>query len=118
MSEWKPVGVATLLSDGQVTEVEIEGTRLLLARVDGKHYATQALCPHLKAKLARGTLEGYIIKCPAHGSRFDIRDGSNIAWVERLPKLAQKAVTVVAKPRNLQTYPVRVQDGQVWVQVG
>jgi nitrite reductase/ring-hydroxylating ferredoxin subunit len=117
MAEWTPIGPETVLSDGQVTEVQVEEMRLLVARVEGKYYAAQALCPHLRAHLARGTLEGFIITCPAHGSQFDVRDGSNIAWVAGLPKLAQKAVQLVAKPKDLQTYPTRIQDGQVWVQV-
>jgi nitrite reductase/ring-hydroxylating ferredoxin subunit len=106
-----------MLSNGQITEARAGGVRLLVARVDGKYYAAQALCPHLKGNLTRGTLDGSIVTCPAHGSKFDIRDGLNISWVAGLPKLAQKAVGVVAKPKNLQTYPTRVQDGQVWIQV-
>jgi len=106
-----------MLSDGQITEARGEGIRLLVARVEGKYYTAQALCPHMKGNLARGKLDGFIITCPLHGSQFDIRDGSNIAWVAALPRLAQKAVGVVAKPKDLKNYPARVQDGQVWVQV-
>ena len=117
MAEWRPIGPETMLSDGQITEVRADEIRLLVTHAEGKYYAAQALCPHMKGNLARGKLEGFIITCPLHGSRFDIRDGSNVAWVAGLPTLAQRAVRVVAKPKDLQTYPTRVQDGQVWIQV-
>lgn len=115
MTEWKSVGPESLLSDGQVAEVAIVGVRLMIARAGGNYYAAQALCPHLRANLTRGHLEGFMITCPAHGSKFDIRDGKCAAWVAGLPRLAQKAAQVVAKPKDLRTYPVRVQDGQIWV---
>ena len=118
MEEWKSIGPETMLSHGQISEVQVDGMRLLAARVNGEYYATQALCPHMKGNLARGTLEGFIITCPSHGSKFDIRDGANVAWVAGLPNLAQKAIRVVSKPKPLQTYPTRVQDGQVWIRVG
>lgn len=117
MPTWKPVGPENMLADGAMAEIQVEGTPLLLARIDGAYYAVQALCPHLKAHLARGTLSRFELTCPAHGSRFDLRDGQNTAWVADLPGLAQKAARVFAKPKDLQTYLTRVQDGQVWVAI-
>lgn len=115
MATWHPLGPADMLSDGEMKEVKVGDLPVLLARVDGAYYAVQGLCLHLKAHLARGTLSQFEVTCPAHGSRFDIRDGHNIAWVADLPGIAQKAARVFAKPKGLQTYPTRVQDGQVWV---
>lgn len=118
MPNWKAIGPEDMLADGTMKEVQVGSTGILLARVGNAYYATQALCPHLKAHLARGTLAQFAVTCPAHGSRFDLRDGSNIAWVADLPGIAQKAARVFAKPKGLQTYPTRIQDGQVWVAIG
>lgn len=117
MADWRAIGPEGMLSDGAMKEVQIGGTAVLLARVGGAYYAVQGLCPHMRAHLARGTLAQFEITCPAHGSRFDVRDGGNTAWVADLPGIAQKAARVFAKPKGLQTYPTRIQDGQVWVAI-
>jgi len=117
MAEWKPVGPEAMLANGQMAELEIGGERVLLARAEGSYYAAQALCPHLKGRLSRGTLTGTVVTCPSHGSQFDMRDGHCVAWVAGLPGLARKAAQVIKKPQELRTYPARLQDGQVWVEV-
>jgi len=118
MADWKPIGPEDMLSDGTMKEVQVGGTAILLARVEGTYYAAQGLCPHMKAHLARGTLARFEVTCPAHGSRFDIRGGSNTAWISALPGIVQKVARIFAKPKGLQTYPTRIQDGQVWVAIG
>jgi len=115
MAEWKPVGPETLLADGQMAEVQVGEERVLLARVDGKYYAAQALCPHLNGRLSRGTLNGTVVTCPVHGSQFDLQDGHCVAWVAGLTGLVRKAAQAVKKPRGLQIHATRLTDGQVWV---
>ena len=44
-------------------------------RTDGQLYAHSAVCPHLGAVVAFNPAE-CSFDCPAHGSRFDARDGS------------------------------------------
>ncbi len=117
MANWQSLGPADLLSDGEMKEVKAGDAVILLARVDGTYYAAQGLCPHMRAHLARGTLSRFEVTCPAHGSRFDIRDGSAVAWVASLPGIAQKAARLFAKPEGLRTYPTRIQDGQVWIAI-
>lgn len=117
MAEWHTVGPLDMLADGQMQRVDVDGKVVLLARVQGTIYATQARCPHLRALLTRGTLEGAVVTCPAHGSRFDVTTGACIAWVEGLPGLARKAAQAVSKPEDLATYPTREQDGQIWVKL-
>ncbi len=116
MAEWRAVGQENMLEDGQMTEATVQGRLLLVARIEGSYYATDALCPHLQGHLARGRLEGSIVICPRHGSQFDLRDGRNVAWIPGIPGLARTIASSVKKPRGLQTYPTRLDDGQVWVQ--
>ena len=117
MTDWMPVGSTDMLTDGQMREINVDGQSVLLARVEGAYYATQALCPHLAGHLARGELEGYIVMCPRHHSQFDVRDGHNIEWIPKVPRLARTLAQVVKKPTDLQTFPVRIEDGQVWVRL-
>jgi nitrite reductase/ring-hydroxylating ferredoxin subunit len=117
MSEWKTVGVDSLLVDGVMTEVRVGEQRILLARVQGTYYAVQALCTHMGAVLTSGKLVEFVLRCPRHGSQFDLRDGHVVAWVSKLPNLARKLAETVKRPQSLHTFPTRVQDGQVWVQI-
>ena len=51
------------------------GVNVLLARVDGAVYAISGKCLHMACPLFTGKLEGYIITCPCHDWRFDVRTG-------------------------------------------
>ena len=117
MTDWMAVGSADMLEDGEMRELNIDGQTLLLARTEGTYYATQGLCPHLAAHLARGKLEGYVVTCPRHDSQFDVRDGHNLQWIPKVPRLARTLAQAVKKPTDLRTFPIRVEDGQVWAKI-
>jgi 3-phenylpropionate/trans-cinnamate dioxygenase ferredoxin subunit len=70
---------------------------------DDEYYATDGLCTHEKVHLADGLVMGNIIECPKHNGRFDYRTGD-----------AKGAPVCV----NLRTYPVRVEDGAVLIDIG
>lgn len=46
--------------------------------IGGSVYAAQDVCPHAGAVLSDGELDGAIITCPLHGSRFDVRSGERV----------------------------------------
>jgi len=48
---------------------------VVLSMVNGKVYAIDAVCSHEGGPLEEGTLEGYEVECPWHGSKFDVRTG-------------------------------------------
>jgi len=77
MSE-KFVKLASLshLAIGQLLRVEHSGKALCLAYVDGRVYAVDDMCSHEEASLAKGSLHGDCVKCPLHGSRFDLKTGA------------------------------------------
>lgn len=37
-------------------------------------YAIDAACSHEGGPLEEGTLQGYEVECPWHGSKFDVKD--------------------------------------------
>ena len=59
--------------------VETGGKEVCIANVSGKFYAIGDRCPHMNASLSMGILEGTIITCPLHFSRFDVTTGKKIA---------------------------------------
>jgi len=118
MAEWKAVGAEMLLDDGAMTEVRIDGARILLARVHGSYYAVQAFCSHMGGNLMRGGLDGFVVSCPRNVSKFDIRDGHVVTWLSRMPGIVRRVAQGIQPPKGLRTYPIRVQDGRVWVEIG
>ena len=63
------------LQDGQMKAVEVGGKKVLLARVQGRFYATGARCPHWGGSLPDGILHGKRVVCPLHGGTFDVCSG-------------------------------------------
>ncbi|MFY9794234.1 MAG: non-heme iron oxygenase ferredoxin subunit [Candidatus Nitrosopolaris sp.] len=83
--------------------VEVAGENICLINVEGKYYAIGNVCTHEGGPLAEGTLEGYEVECPWHGSKFDIRTGK----VTRPP---------ANEPES--TYEVKVEGNDVLVRKG
>jgi nitrite reductase/ring-hydroxylating ferredoxin subunit len=117
MAEWKSVGVDDMLVDGNMTEVQINDERVLLARVQGSHYAVQGACAYLGGTLAKGKLNGFVVQCPRHGSQFDVRDGHVVAWITGITGVAHRLAETVKRPQALRSYRTQVHDGQVWVEI-
>jgi apoptosis-inducing factor 3 len=63
------------LRDGEMKEVSVGETRILLARVDDKFHAVSATCPHYGGPLAEGVLCRTRVVCPWHHAAFNIVDG-------------------------------------------
>jgi 3-phenylpropionate/trans-cinnamate dioxygenase ferredoxin subunit len=70
---------------------------------DDKFFATDGLCTHQRVHLADGFVMGQLIECPKHNGRFDYTTGQ-----------AKGAPVCV----NLKTYPVKVEDGEIFIQPG
>jgi nitrite reductase/ring-hydroxylating ferredoxin subunit len=64
------------LAEGTMRRVDVDGSRILLAKRDGQVYAIAEVCSHLGGPLAEGKFEDCTVQCPWHGSRFSIEDGS------------------------------------------
>jgi Ferredoxin subunits of nitrite reductase and ring-hydroxylating dioxygenases len=97
---WIRVAALEEIPVGSAKVFTVEGRRIALTRVGDQVFAFGDVCTHDDGPLAEGKLEGYVIQCPRHGARFDIRTGR----VLRLP-------AVVPIP----VYEVRVDAEGVWV---
>ncbi|HEY6883766.1 MAG TPA: non-heme iron oxygenase ferredoxin subunit, partial [Nitrososphaeraceae archaeon] len=63
------------IQSSQMKAVEVAGEKICVANIGGKYYAIGNVCTHVGGPLAEGTLEGYEVECPWHGSKFDVRTG-------------------------------------------
>lgn len=66
------------LADGELKEVRVGDTDVLLARADGQFYALHPKCSHYQAPLAKGILNGHRLVCPWHNACFDVRNGHRL----------------------------------------
>ena len=64
------------LADETVVGASVGDTLVALARVDGAWYAVEAWCTHAECPLTNGWVEGSAIRCPCHGSLFDLASGA------------------------------------------
>ncbi len=69
------VAEETTIEEGKMQRVQANGTPVLLVRLKGTIYAIAATCTHAGGPLDEGSLDGDIVSCPWHGSRFCVRNG-------------------------------------------
>jgi len=98
--EFIEAGKAGELAPGTMRRVDVRGRRILLVNVAGRVCAVDDACTHEDASLSTGVLKGDLVKCPLHGSRFNVCTG--------------KALEEPAE-ENLRTYPVRLEGGRILV---
>lgn len=73
---WTPVLPATSLPDGRLTGALAGPLELLLLRRGDAVLALHDRCSHRGCLLSSGRLDGDVVECPCHGSRFRLDDGS------------------------------------------
>lgn len=110
------IAAASDLADGALKGVTADDLELLLARVGDEFYAADDRCPHMGARLSDGVLEGTVVVCPRHGSRFDLRDGHVERWTD-FSGLVLGVAKALRAPRPLRTYAVLVRDGRLFVDI-
>ena len=88
------------LAPAQMKRVVAGDKKLLLCNADGRHYVVDEMCSHEDYSLYLGCIQNGRIKCSLHGSYFDLETGQP---------------TVEPACESIQTYPVKVAEGKVWV---
>ncbi len=75
MSDFVTVGRGGEVGDGEVGAYTVGDRTVAVANVGGSLYAFDDVCTHEGCSLAEGELDGILIECPCHGSRFDVTTG-------------------------------------------
>lgn len=88
------------VSVGRMTCTRIDGRRILVANIEGAFYAVSGTCSHEEVSLCGGALRGEFVKCPLHGSRFNVRTGA------ALEGPAEEALAV---------YPLKVEGDDILI---
>jgi 3-phenylpropionate/trans-cinnamate dioxygenase ferredoxin component len=103
MSDWVRACAAEDVELEDVLRFDHEGRTFAIYRSpEDEYFATDGLCTHERVHLADGLVMDHIIECPKHNGRFDYRTGG-----------AKGAPACV----NLKTYKVKLDDGQVMIEI-
>lgn len=103
---WYKVTKEGAMKDGDLFKVKVEDSEILIIREKGSFYATSVYCTHEDYDLSEGFMdEGHLI-CPNHFATFNPADGNVISPPEGAGDISA-----------LKSYPVKVEDGEVLVEV-
>ena len=72
------IKTADIPANGMVV-TDVNGTRIVVANVQGAYYAFGDECTHEQCSLADGDLAGTTVTCMCHGAEFDVRTGAVLA---------------------------------------
>ena len=89
------------VAPGACVEVAVGGKPVAIYNVAGTFYATSNTCLHRGGPLGQGMLEGTAVMCPWHAWSWDVTTGENTANGEL----------------KVPCYPVRLEDGELYVKV-
>jgi 3-phenylpropionate/trans-cinnamate dioxygenase ferredoxin subunit len=104
MAQWIAACQADDIDPEDVIPFAHDGTDYAIYRSEADaYYATDGHCTHEKTLLCDGLVMGAVIECPKHNGRFDYTSGKALG----APVL-----------ENIRTYPVKVEDGTVFIDIG
>ena len=100
MSNWQDVDAQADLFEDAGIAVTVNGQELALFSVAGQVYAIDNACTHGPARLCEGWVQGQEVECPLHQGRFSLETGE---------------ATFGPACEPVRVWPVRIEQGRVWV---
>jgi 3-phenylpropionate/trans-cinnamate dioxygenase ferredoxin subunit len=107
--EYLEVGKTSEITQGTMKAYIIKGNNILVFNYNGKYYAIGGKCTHMGGDLSKGKLDGKIVTCPRHGSKFDITTGESISG----PKIGFLKLKTKKEP----SYEVKIEDSKIKVKI-
>lgn len=103
MAEGTRVASVDEVGEEEVLPVEVGDRQVALTRVGEEVFAFENDCSHMHCTFDDAEVEGTRLECVCHGSAFNLRTGepTNPPATEPIP-----------------VYPVRIEDGAIFVDVG
>ena len=108
------------IEEGKTHCVKLDKLKVLMSRIDGQIYAIENKCSHLGLSMEKGKIAEGIVECPFHGSRFNVRDGSNVDWVHSLagreiPAWSAKVISLGKKPADVRSFRTEIEGDTVYI---
>ena len=102
MADFTQVATLDQLPSGTGSTVMVGDTSVALFNVGGTVYAINDACKHAGSSLGSGELNGKVVRCRAHGWKYDVTTG----YANGIDGF------------GVATYPVKVVNGNILVAVG
>lgn len=102
MPHWITIATDSELTENDRKAILVQNTPILLIKSNGTYYAMHNVCTHENLPLTEGIVENDMLICPFHGASFCIKNGT----VKSAPAFV-----------DLKTYPVRMMEDQIQVQI-
>ncbi len=103
------IGKTNEIPERSMKAVTVKGKEILIVNYNRNYYALNRRCTHMNGDLSMGKLEGKIVTCPRHGSRFDVTTGESISG----PKMG----FLKLRTKNEPVYKVKVEDDTIKVNI-
>jgi nitrite reductase/ring-hydroxylating ferredoxin subunit len=97
------------IKKGTIKPLNVRDREIMVVNYEEDYHAIGRRCTHRGGDLSEGKLEGKIVTCPLHGSKFDITTGKSISG----PKMG----VLKLKARDLPVYKVKVENNIIWVDI-
>jgi len=97
------------IPEGKMKAVSIQDKEIVVVNYNGNYYAINRICTHMGGDLSKGKLEGKIVTCPRHGSRFDVTTGESISG----PRIG----FLKLKTKNEPGYQVKVDNDSIMIDI-
>lgn len=99
---WHRVCAADDIDEEDVIGFDCDGRTFAVYNTEHGFFASDGLCTHEAQHLSEGLVMGDIIECPLHQGRFHIPTGK---------------ATGAPVCEDLMTYPVKIENGDVYIQL-
>lgn len=99
---WISICKVNEVADEEPKAVEIDDKKIGVFVIEENYFAVENVCPHAYALLTEGFIEGLTVECPLHEAIFNLETGA----LESGPGC-----------RDLCTYQVRVENGEIQIQL-
>ena len=96
------LGSVKEVAPGTMKGYKTGDTRILVANLGGKFSGIGDKCTHRGGSLSKGRLEGEVVTCPCHGSRFNVKTGAVVRGPAEEPEPA---------------YAITVEGDGIWVEM-
>jgi nitrite reductase/ring-hydroxylating ferredoxin subunit len=132
MTRWAKAGMLRDYTDGLPKEVRLRSQRVTIVRTGERVYAMSGPCSHARLPMAgfpgspvkAVPVQDDCIMCPFHGARFELASGHVVRQPfdsqfnndhPFLGRLQSKLLFFNKTAEDMQTYPVRVEAGEILV---
>lgn len=101
------IGKDSEINNEEKRKISFEGRDFLIVKNNNTYYAVDNKCPHMGGSLYDGDLEGTKIKCPRHGSIFDVASGEVVQ--------GGKLLFINLKVKELKKYEIKKEEDEVYI---